>query len=345
MKALSVFIALALILTPHFLFSQDDIKNYQPPALSKGSNLDLSLHTGFSSDKESATQNKFNNIDLDFTCNYVNWKLADKINYVLDASADVSFHQSNITETTESDIRTTDYSQLHLNWGISYYFLRNKIYAGAFLKTQGSFQNYDSPFFSADVFPSIGYGKLINAAELTDESNFEKALIQQKLITKPLDPLVRKKLTELLDRRNNSEFTGKYHDDADIEFYSQVEKLLLDEGIINGPLSSRAVLKLFQTLSNSKFVFYPRFKGYQLQAELDYFENNSRQFDSIPVSYLKSATFSAIYGLPLSMKLSLLGSAFLTIPIHYNYLDFYNQYTFKFPHYNVRIFPDSKLQI
>ena len=331
MKALFVFVALSVILIPRFLFSQNEIKNYEPPAVLKGTNLALSFNTSFSSVKESINLNKSTSGELDFTGNYVNWKLADKLNYVIDASADVNYHQSNTTEKTESDIITSKHSQLNLNAGISYYFLKNKIYGGAFIKSLGSFQNNVRPFFSSDIFPSIGCGKLVNAAELTDESNFEKVLLQEKLITKPLNQLVRKKLTELLDRRNNSEFTSKYHDDADIEFYAHVENLLIDEGIINGPLSSRTVLKLFQTLSNSKFVFYPRYKGYQFQAELDYNENNNRLVDTIPVSYLKSATFSAIYGLPLNMKLSLLGSAFLTIPVHYDYLDYYNQYTFNSP--------------
>ena len=335
MKALFVFVALSVILIPRFLFSQNEIKNYEPPAVIKGSDLNVSFNSSFSSSKSIYSGITQTGGHLDFIGNYDCWKLTDRLNYAVSVSSEMYFDKSNLTDVIiEADISDEQLylsSSNYLSAGASYYFLKNKIYGGMFTHAIAYFANKTYPAYSADFFPSVGFGKLVDAAEVTDADNFEKVLIRQKVISKPLSAGVMKKLIELLDRRNNSEFYSKYKDDAEIEFYSQVERLLTNEGVINSPLGSRTTLKLFQTLSNPKFIFYPKYKGYQLQAELDYTMDNNSGYDAVQTEYIKSATFSAIYGLPINSKFSLLGSAFFTIPGKYNYLLEYDDYGFHSP--------------
>ena len=334
MKALFVFAALSVILTPRFLFSQDEIKNYLPPEVIKGSDLNVSFNSSFSSSKSNYSGDKRTGGRLNFNGSYDCWKLTDRLNYAISALSNINFEKSNSTDVISnadiSEERVYLSSSNYLRAGASYYFLKNKLYGGIFTKTSAYFGNKTKPYYNADFFPSIGFGKLVDAAEVTDADNFEKVLIKQKVISKPLSADVKKKLIELLDRRNNSEFYSKYKDDAEIEFYSQVERLLTDEGVISSPLSSRTTLKLFQTLSNSKFIFYPKYKGYQFQAEIDYTMDNGG-FEAVQTEYFKSATLSAIYGLPINAKLSLLGTAFFTVPVKYNYLDDYDYYDFHSP--------------
>jgi hypothetical protein len=335
MKALFVFVALSVILTPHFLFSQNEIKNYEPPEVTKGSDLNVSFNSSFSSFKSIYSGNTQTGGHLNFNGSYDCWKLTDRLNYAVNVSSEIYFDKSNSTEVIiDVDISEEQVylnSSNYLRAGASYYFLKNKFYGGLFTQANAYFANKTNPSYYADFFPSVGFGKLVDAAEVTDADNFEKVLIKQKVISKPLSSGVKKKLIELLDRRNNSEFYSKYKDDAEIEFYSQVERLLTDEGVINSPLSSRTTLKLFQTLSNSKFIFYPKYKGYQIQAELDYTMDNNSGYDAVQTGYIKSATLSAIYGLPINAKLSLLGAAFFTVPVKYNYLNDYDYYTFHSP--------------
>ena len=51
MKALLVFVALSVTFTPRFLFSQNEIKNYEPPEVIKGSDLNVSFNSSFGSSK------------------------------------------------------------------------------------------------------------------------------------------------------------------------------------------------------------------------------------------------------------------------------------------------------
>ena len=124
-----------------------------------------------------------------------------------------------------------------------------------------------------------------------------------------------RKLTALFDKRRNSEFTSRYHDDADIEFFSQIEELLRDEKIISGPLNSRTTLKLYQALTNSSFIYFPRYRGYMVQAELG-FSNKRNEGTYFERGNSLRLVLSGIYGLPIGLKTDLVFSGFAGIPLN-----------------------------
>jgi len=157
-----------------------------------------------------------------------------------------------------------------------------------------SYVNYTAPL--------IGYGKLINALEISRVNYFEQVLKDEKVIKENLPYNTQKKLVELFDKRNNREFIYKFKEDNEIEFFSQVENLLKSEGIINGNMSARTVLKLYQTLMNGKFLLYPKYKGYQLQA-MFFYPFGSIQGNNYGVN--PELFISGMYGIPLSIKTQL----------------------------------------
>lgn len=71
-----------------------------------------------------------------------------------------------------------------------------------------------------------------------------------------------------MEERNDKDFISRYRDNDEVEFFTQVEALLLKEKIIDRSLNAKTTMMLYQTITNPKFVYYPEFEGYQLQAEL-----------------------------------------------------------------------------
>src|SRR5207247_1551385 len=133
------------------------------------------------------------------------------------------------------------------------------------------FVNYSSqsPVNTSGTFwISAGYGKITNAARVMISFNFEKILKKEGVITNALNPEIKTKLTELLDKRNNKDYISKYKDDDEIIFFREVEKLLLNEGVITQPLGAEATLRMYRALNNIKYIYYPKYKGISTQLDL-----------------------------------------------------------------------------
>jgi hypothetical protein len=255
------------------------------------------------------------------------------MNYAIGFNTGLGYEENKSSNpTNQEDVYERKYysADIYLSGGVSYYFLKEKLYGGFFEDANANFNSHYKPGASAKLFPSLGTGLIINAAQVTDADNMEKSLLHDKIITNPLPADVKKKLVELLDKRNNSEFLSKYKDDNEIEFYSAIEKLLLESGIIKTPLGSRSVLKLFQVITNHNFVYFPKYKGWMAQAELMYQTSNSSR-DSTAKSFINSVTLSGVYGLPVKNNLSLLGSVFASFPVAYDYLGNYTNFSFHAP--------------
>lgn len=325
------FISLIFLLSVPLL-SQNEIQNYQPPKVINGSNLTLSFQSDFQT-RQNALSEKDTHAYLHFSGDYRRWKLTNKINYAIGLNTGLGFEENKTSDPIYPDgniDRKNYFANLYLSGGITCYFLKGKLYGGIFEDANVNFNSRYKPDGSARLFPSLGTGRIVNAAQVTDADNMEKALLENKIISNSIPLDVKKKLIEFLDRRNSGEFLSEYKDDNDIEFYSAIENLFLNSGVIKAPLGSRAVLKLFQVLTNHNFVYFPKYKGWMAQAELMYTTSNSSR-DSTAKSYVNSVTLSGVYGLPLNNNLSLLGSVFAAFPVAYDHLGNYTNFSFHAP--------------
>jgi hypothetical protein len=336
--ALTILIVCSLIQFNN-LFSQTEIERYKQPELIEGSNLFISASPDYSNTIYNDTD-KSNNFNIGMTAEFTKWRYTPKLDYSVRIRPGFSYSRSNgsgIFTLDRVNENSRGFSQIQ--GAADYYLFRIPVYGGSYFSSQAEFSNHHKPASNNNLSVYIGYGKLVNGGQIVFAKNFENVLKNEGIISKKLNQDVFSKLTVLLDKRYNREFMSKYKDDADIEFFSQVEQLLLDEGVIKSPLSSKTTLKLFQALTNFSFVNYPRYKGFNAQAELDY--NNINFYYNSSYENIVSLILSGLYGLPLGYKTNLLFSAFISRPLNidsnylYKYPEFHSPYTIRegFPVY------------
>ncbi len=319
------FIVFIIIFNCSALFSQDEIKNYRPPKVMKGSDLQLFMYNQSEGDNDSKR------FSSGLGLGYTRWKYSDRLNYI------ISFRMSGSYQAFKNSYfgdETDSYSSLYnrIEGGVNYYFKKNIFYAGFNGATYIEFRSRSKPYSSNYLGPNIGIGKIVNASQVARTQNFEKVLRKEKINVDNLPYSVKIKLTELFDRRNNREFYFKFKDDDEINFFTEVENLLKDERIIISSLNARTILKLFQLLTNNKFLYYPKYKGYQFQTML-YFPLVVKKVSDNPYQII----FSGVYGLPLNYKTSFVLYGFFSKTFD-NENGAYNSYH----NYNVRnIFPLS----
>lgn len=294
-------------------YAQTEIEKYKQPELIEGSNLyvsgEPSFYSAFENDSTKSSQ-AYVNTGADF----VKWRFTGILDYSMNFRAGGSFsHYKNVNRGIEDSYNSTD-AYLELTGGLDYYPFRQSFYGGFYLKSAAHFANRSKPFSDADLYTFIGYGRLVNASQVIHAKNIENALKDEAFIKKSISSGVISRLVVLLDKRRNWEFLSKYKDDADIEFYSQIESLLLGEKIISEPLNSRTALKLIQILTNSGFIYYPRYKGYQVQTELGFGSSNN----SYPPYNGNSVRLiiSGVYGVPIGLKTDLVFSCYAGFPLN-----------------------------
>jgi hypothetical protein len=216
---------------------------------------------------------------------------------------------------------------------MSHYFTPKKLYGSAaigadFLKEKVAGVSVDATF-PMYLWLGAGYGKISNAQRVVVAADFQNTLKKLGLTSKSLSTSGMLKLVNLLDKRNNGEYDARYKDDAEIRFFDELERLLINEGIVQGELTSSATLRMLQALTNTSYIYYPRYIGYQLLAELQLQMYSGKSGLKASEHYL---SFSGAYGKSLNMKTHILGSAFLSFslsesasgvgPRFYNYLSF-----------------------
>lgn len=312
-----IFILLFFILFfPSAIFSQDNIKNYEPPKVIEGSNLTINSYPRISTYRVNEfSSNNITTFNVNFQTDYVRWKFTDRLNYTLRSGVSMSLYRSDKDNSYESEDRYYGSFGMNVQGGASYYLYPNCFYAGSYISAYTSVSTRNKPYHSAALYPNIGYGKLVDAFIVRETSNFEDILLKEDYIKRKFDKKTNDMINELLDRRNGTEFLSKYKDDNEIEFFTVLEALLLKNGVIEKPLNARTTLLLFRTLYNSSFVLFPIFRGFQTQAELEFDFDNGNDTLSSP----KVLTLSSIYGLPLSQRTSLVFSGFFSFPVNKNY--------------------------
>ena len=316
------------------IFSQDDIQEYKPPKLMKGFNLTLETSPSFASylNNDQYKQNTFI-ADMNATVNQ--WRFTD--NFLYAAAVSISGAASKKYYSTIDEVYNPgwgSYFDFRFSGGASYYPFKD-FYANLYINSDNMFQSRRFPYFPFEIYPGIGYGRMFDVSRVNQMQNFESALEDEKIINSPLKKSTRKKLTELLDKRQDRDFLSMFKDDGDIEFFARVEDLFKDEGVIQGNLSSRAVLRMYQALTNNSYVYFPVFKGFQVQAETKVYSKYNYNYNGSIKEYciylFNAYILSGIYGLPVNRKLSFLGSAYTVIPVFEKFLQDGENFEFNSP--------------
>ncbi len=305
--------------------SQEIIKEYEPPKVVEGSNLTLysSPNIQLAKNRQNKSNNPILGYYIDLSSYYTRWRFTEKTDYTIKASVSSMLYKST------NDIGELYYSVASLDFkaGISNYLLKDKIFIGAYTRTSAEFDKYSKPLFNSTIYPYIGYGRITDAFIVNETSNFENVLKDEKYISKPFDKKTRMLLNSLLDKRNGSVFSSMYKNDAEIEFFTELEKIMLEEKIIDKPLNARVTMKLLQTLYDSNFILFPLFKGYQLQAEYRYILENSDDSLKLP----QTLSLNTAYGLPLNNNTAMLFTANIVFPLNSNFSDDFYTYNLHSP--------------
>jgi len=307
------WISIALFFTASInIYSQNPIKDYDIPKISEGMNLELSGSPRFNLYKEkNETAESEYSYDLDLSASFKKWRFSPSLDYTLSATllgSSYSYPESNIIEKNEHLSRLL----FGFTGASSKYIVPKHLFFG--MHSEGFLQaeNHRKPSYIFTFSPYVGTGRITNAFVVNEAANVEKILLKRGYITKALDKNTRTLLNNLLDRRNLGEYRSKYRDNAEIQFFGETEAMLLDKGITSGPLNAAATMEIYQSLTNNKYILYPVFKGYQLQAEFNYSQRISNPYRAFD----KAISFSALYGHPFGLRTSAVFSVAVVFPIN-----------------------------
>ncbi|MBZ0202975.1 MAG: hypothetical protein K8I03_08170 [Ignavibacteria bacterium] len=293
-------------------FSQEKIIEYKEPAVLEGSNLSVYVYPNLNLTNEITIESDSKlSYYLGLSSAFTKWRFTERVDYSVSAVLGTLFAKNSFP--TDNEVYSS--GDIAYSAGASYYLLKNKLFAGLYSTGTAFFGKGHKPDFSGRFNPYIGYGRIKDAFIVNETSNFEKVLLDEKYLSKSFDKKTRLILNSILDKRNGNVFRSLFKDDDEIVFFTELEKFLLDEKVINKPLNARTTMKLYQTLYNRNFVLFPLYKGYQFQAELSFRSSNARDTIIFP----KTLTLSAAYGLPLSIKTSMLFSTQFVFPLNSNF--------------------------
>ena len=301
-------------------YSQNDIL-YNNNFESSGSILNI-YSNNFNSERYLSDYIEINSSQYQGSLDFSMWKFSKKILAGAYLNSTAEYHYRNQIFDNESYYNKNLSIRGEVFTGLGYYPFKNKFYTSlAFSSSFYASRNENSnsnniitglsnsgSYSTNYFFPAIGYGRIVNMERSLAESNFEDVLLKENYIRSPLPPEIRKQLTELLEERNDKDFISRYRDNDEVEFFTQVEALLLKEKIIDRSLNAKTTMMLYQTLSNPKFVYYPEFEGYQIQAEVQLHANVDSDQNFI--------TLGGIYGKLLNENSQLLFSGFMSFPFN-----------------------------
>lgn len=294
------------------IYTQNPIKDYDVPKISEGMNLELSGSPRFNLQKDkSDTANSEYAYEIDLGASYTKWRFSPSLDYTLSATlsgSSYSYPESNIIEKNEHSSRLL----FGYTGSVSKYIVPKHLYFGMHSEGFLQAQNHRKPSYIFTFSPYVGTGRITNAFVVNEALNIEKILLKRGYINKVLDKDTRTLLNNLLDRRNLGEYRSKYKDNAEIHFFGETEAMLLEKGIISKPLNAAATMEIYQSLTNNKYILYPVFKGYQLQAEFNYSQRISNPYRAFD----KAISFSALYGHPMGLSTSAVFSAAVVFPLN-----------------------------
>jgi hypothetical protein len=301
----------ALLFTMASTFSQNPIKDYEIPKVTQGTNLVFSGSPRLSFEKANvdSAESEFG-YDIDLSAQYSIWRFTPSLDYTLRGSI-YAFSASDPEPIIMERNSVFNTFSARFDGAAAKYVIPKHLYVGMFTGMQLHTRTGIYPSTYLSFSPFVGTGKMTDAYVVNEASNIESILLKRGYISKAFDRSARTLLNNLLDKRNYGEYNSKFRDNAEIQFFTDAEELLLAKGIISKPLNAAATMEIYQSLTNSKYILFPVFKGYYLQAEFSYTQQiyeHDKYFD-------RSASLSAVYGIPLGLKTGTVISAAIVLPL------------------------------
>ncbi len=333
MKKLQLLFLFSIILISNISFSQKLYSNKDPLAFTKGKRLTLTSSTNplYPSDLLSLEVSDTSNYEFKFNIysDYRQWKFTPKL--LLGGFAKVGFeyaklrHDQPLTDTTSFiNLNKTTSLTAQVYGAASYYLTPDKFYVTGALGLSYEYasahsifnlvnSNSDSSTSPSYLWGALGYGRINNRQVVEVSYDFNEALMKKGIISSKLDDNTLLKISQLLYRQRDGEYRDKYEDDEMIELFGNVESELLKAGYINDKLDAKSTIRLYEILNNTskKFIFYPKYSGYQVQGQVQYQIAN----ESKDKPHQHFLSLSGIDCMNLDQNTNLVFSGFFSVPL------------------------------
>ena len=320
-----IFLLLVFICSNSFAQKLYDEKN--PLSFTSGKRLTLTSNSGdepvdFLSYKVNDSVG-ITEFKMSIAADYRQWKFTDR--FMIAGYAKGSFLRiwSKTPQGPDTGNLGFPRFQASVYGAMSYYFTPNKFYGtlgigGGYdlFKLDRDFQeveHIDTNVSSSALWAALGYGRINNRQVVEYAYDFDDALIKRGITSTRLDDKTLKEISVLLYKQRDGMYLSMYEDDEFIELFGDVEAALLRAGYITGSLDAKSSIELYEILRNTskKYVFYPKYAGYQVQAQVQY------QLSSILKNkpHEHYASLSGIYAFNFNRQTNLVLSAFYSMPI------------------------------
>ncbi len=315
---MKIIAATVILFFTSFAFSQNQSDSVLINLNSEGYTVNFLSQNFTNNISNTSSYNPYKQVLIHLQINSTAWKFSKKYNLIGMAEVDGLYRYH---DGLEYGYNKNRYVQGKAFGGGDYY-IANSFYSTASVSTafsNGTTENVDNYEPSRShkysyrnainyFWLGLGYGRIVNTASITKEGNFEQILKERKVLISSIPASVKKELDILIEKRNNMDFISKYKDDADAEFFGQVEKILRENGVIKDKIDAETTIRLYNSLINNRYLYYPNYSGYQIQLEGQY-QMNSDIFNNFVIA-------SGILGVPLSSRSNFLFSGFFSLPLN-----------------------------
>jgi hypothetical protein len=326
-KIYSFVILLFFVFTSFNTFAQKLYDDINPITYTHGKRLTLTSNAGsepldFLSYKRNDSMG-ITEFKMSIGADYRQWKFTEKL--LVAGYAKGNFLRIWSKTPQGPDTGNLGFSRMlaSLYGAMSYYITPNQFYVtGAvgggydYFRLNRDFQeteHIDTNVSSSAVWGALGYGRINNREVVEYAYDFDEALRNRGIINRKLDDKTLMTISKLLYQQRDGMFLDQYEDDEFIQLFGQIERALLNAGYISGSLDAASAIKLYEILRNTsrKYIFYPKYSGYQVQSQVQYQLSNIEK--SKPHEHYLS--FSGIYCFNLARQTNLVLSGFYSIPL------------------------------
>ncbi len=275
------------------------------------------------------TVSQYSSLEINLNASYTKWKFTPKNLYYFQVQASDRYNKISSDDNFPNGRRNFFFGTIY--GGYSHYLQPKEFYGN--ISTKLEYYNDNGDFGDNNMsgkgflFGALGYGRINNAQGLEAAEYFSEALLRTKVINRPLDKSTLLSIDKIIYAYKNGNYGSDYKDDAEIYLMKDIEKVLLEHNAISEKLDAESTMRLFTIFSNrsQKYNFYPRYVGFQTQAEIQY-----NLFSEIkPKEHF--AKISAAYGLPISNNTNFLLNGFYARVLN----DDAGNYLQSFPQYNL----------
>lgn len=301
-----IFVVCCLLLgLNNYSIGQNVYANYNSNDTIRGEKLILGLNNLGYDKTVSGYKYFFANLNT----NYLKWKFTPK--QLLYFNGNISYYYSNFSSDSYP-LGNNKSSRIDADifGGGSFYLKPNKIYLSAFAKLNYFGKNSDDAENKSNgngyLFGGVGYGRITNAQGLEAAEYLSESLYKKGIISTRLDKNTLISIDKIIRAYRNGNYDNDYKDDSQIYLLKDIERTLINTNAIKGKLDAEATMRIFSVIANTsmKYFYYPRYIGFQTQAEIQY-----HAFGSIKPKE-NFAKLTAMYGIPVTKSTNIILTGF-----------------------------------